>query len=41
MTSNVSPCADEMNVYCFGSGLAAVAGGRDETRTVGETRKHE
>lgn len=37
--SNESPEELEVKVYWIGSGLADVAGGRDDTRTVGETRK--
>lgn len=38
-TSKESPTAEETKVYWIGSGVADVAGGREDTRTVGETRK--
>lgn len=37
--SNESPEEDETKVYWIGLGLSLVAGGREDTRTVGETRK--
>lgn len=37
--SNESPDEVDVKVYCTGSGLDDVAGGRDDTLTVGETRK--
>ena len=38
-TSKESPDEDETKVYCCGFGLDGVAGGKEDTRTVGETRK--
>lgn len=40
-TSNESPEEVETNVCWIGLGLDEVTGGSDDTRTVGETRKHE
>lgn len=37
--SNESPDEVDVKVYWIGSGLDDVAGGRDDTLTVGETRK--